>query len=300
MNIDLPGLQAFASVAYLGSFHRAAESLHISQSALSRRITKLESLVGVRLLDRTTRRVDLTTVGRGFLPQAVRLIEELETAFAGVRDIATRGAGHVTLACAPTPAVQLIPAVIKEYSEKNPANRIRVLDVHANEVLPLVSRGEAEFGITAAVVDDAEIIVEALFRESFVLACRRDHPLARRKTVRWQDLRDHRVIAVGRLSGNQAFIDRGISSAMPLRTWHYEVQHSTSTGLGMAEAGIGVVVVPASALWVNRYPELVSRKLVRPDISRTVNVVRRRGVTLSPAAQEFLALVKGSCTHKTH
>jgi DNA-binding transcriptional LysR family regulator len=298
MNIDIPGLQAFACVAHVGNFHRAAESLHISQSALSRRITKLESLVGVRLLDRTTRRVDLTTFGRGFLPQAIRLIEDLETAFAGVRDIATRGMGHVTLACAPTPAVQLIPAVIKEYSGKYPANRIRVLDVLANEVLHLVSRGEAEFGITASAIDDAEIVVEALFRESFVLACRRDHPLARRKTVRWRDLRDHRVIAVGRLSGNQAFIDPGILSAMPLRAWQYEVQHSTSTGLGMAEVGIGVVVVPASALWVNRYPELISRKLVRPDISRTVNVIRRRGVTLTPAAEEFLSIVKGICKHK--
>lgn len=292
MNIDVPGLQAFACVAQLGSFHRAATSLHISQSALSRRIAKLESLVGVRLLDRTTRRVRLTAIGHGFLPQATRLMEELETSFAGLRDIAKSGAGHVTLACAPTPAIQLIPAVIREYSVKYPANRIRILDVHANEVWQLVSRGEAEFGITAAPVNDAEIIVEPLFEESFVLACRADHPLARRKTVRWAELRDHRVIAVGRLSGNQVFLEPGISTAMPLRRWDYEVQHSTSTGLGMAEAGIGVVVVPALALSGNRYPELVSRKLIDPEIRRTLNVIRRRGVTLSPAADVFLGLVK--------
>jgi DNA-binding transcriptional LysR family regulator len=77
MNIDTHGLQAFARIAELGTFHKAAQALHLSQSALSRRISKLEEELGVRLLDRTTRKVRLTAVGRDFLPQARRLIEEL-------------------------------------------------------------------------------------------------------------------------------------------------------------------------------------------------------------------------------
>ena len=90
MNIDIHGLQAFARIAELGTFHKAAQALHLSQSALSRRISKLEEELGVRLLDRTTRKVRLTAVGRDFLPQARRLIEDLENSLAGLRDMAKR------------------------------------------------------------------------------------------------------------------------------------------------------------------------------------------------------------------
>lgn len=295
MSIDIYGLQAFSRIADLGSFHQAAKALHISQSALSRRIAKLESQVGVRLLDRTTRRVKLTAVGRVFLPQAMRLMEELETSFAGLRDMAKRGSGHVTLACVPTPAIHLLPPVISEYSAKYPDNRIRILDLHANEVLQAVVRGEAEFGITLAGTSEPDVVTEPLFDEPFVLACRADHPLAKRRKVRWADLEGHRVITVGRLSGNRTLLDFRMPGTMPPLRWTYEVQHSTWTGLGMADAGLGVVAVPALALSGNGYPRLVSRPLVEPEISRTIAVIRRRGVTLSPAALEFLVLLKKHC-----
>ena len=74
MNIDVDGLLAFTHIAELGTFHQAAKALFISQSALSRRIAKLESNLGVRLLDRTTRKVELTATGRDFLPQARHLV----------------------------------------------------------------------------------------------------------------------------------------------------------------------------------------------------------------------------------
>ena len=70
MKIDFDGIQAFVMIAELGGFNRAAESLHLTQTALTRRMQKLESYLGLKLLDRTTRHVELTAVGRDFLPQA--------------------------------------------------------------------------------------------------------------------------------------------------------------------------------------------------------------------------------------
>jgi DNA-binding transcriptional LysR family regulator len=292
MNLDLPGLQAFARIAELGSFHQAAEALHLSQSALSRRISKLEQGLGVRLLDRTTRKVRLTAVGRDFLPQARRLVGELEQSLTGLRDMAARGAGQVTLACVPTAALQVLPPVIRDYGVKHPDNRIRILDVHAHEVLQAVLGGEAEFGLTLSGVDAREIETEALFDDPFVLACRAEHPLAKKKTVKWADLDGHRVITVGRLSGNRALLDFGQPPGLPPQRWTYEVQHSFWTGLGMVEAGIGVIAVPMLALAGRKDSKLVSRPLVEPKLTRTLAVIRRKGVTLSPAAQEFLAMLK--------
>ncbi len=292
MNLDVHGLQAFARIAELGSFQKAAQALHLSQSALSRRISKLEADLGVRLLDRTTRRVRLTAVGRDFLPQARRLIEELETSISGLRDMAKHGSGQVALACVPTAAMHILPPVIRDYSAKHPDNRIRILDVHANEVLQAVLRGEAEFGLTLSGPEEPEIETEALFGDPFVLACHRNHPLAKRKSVKWAELAAHRVITVGRMSGNRALLDFGLPGNLPQQRWTYEVQHSFSTGLGLVEAGIGVIAVPMLALAGKKDSRLVSRPLVEPKLTRTLAVIRRRGVTLSPAAQEFLAMLK--------
>jgi len=292
MNLDVHGLQAFARIAELGSFQKAAQALHLSQSALSRRISKLETDLGVRLLDRTTRRVRLTAVGRDFLPQARRLIEELESSIAGLRDMAKHGSGQVTLACVPTAAMHILPPVIRDYGVRHPDNRIRILDVHANEVLQAVLRGEAEFGLTLSGADEPEIETEALFDDPFVLACHRDHALAKRKTVKWAELAQHRVITVGRMSGNRALLDFGLPAHLPQQRWTYEVQHSFSTGLGLVEAGIGVIAVPMLALAGRKDSKLVSRPLVEPKLTRTLVVIRRKGVTLSPAAQEFLAMLK--------
>lgn len=292
MNLDVHGLQAFARIAELGTFHKAAQALFLSQSALSRRISKLEADLGVRLLDRTTRRVRLTAVGRDFLPQARRLIEELETSIAGLRDMAKLGSGQVALACVPTAAIHVLPPVIRDYSAKHPDNRIRILDVHANEVLQAVLGGEAEFGLTLSGADTPELETEALFDDPFVLACHRDHALAKKKTVKWADLEQHRVITVGRLSGNRALLDFGLPGNLPQQRWTYEVQHSFSTGLGLVEAGIGVIAVPMLALAGRKDSRLVSRPLMEPKLTRTLAVIRRRGVTLSPAAQEFLAMLK--------
>ncbi|HEX7911319.1 MAG TPA: LysR family transcriptional regulator, partial [Paraburkholderia sp.] len=83
VNFDLNDLQAFRAVVELGSFRKAAEAVNISQPALSRRIEKLEAALGVRLFERTTRSVTLTTVGRVFAPSAEQLLDDLDVALLG-------------------------------------------------------------------------------------------------------------------------------------------------------------------------------------------------------------------------
>src|SRR5690349_9871028 len=118
MNVDLGDLRAFVAVAEFGSFNDAAVLLNISQPALSRRVQKLEETLGVGLLERTTRRVGLTTVGRDFLPKARRLLDDLDTSLLSVREIAERRSGQVNVACVPTAAYYFLPAVIRAFNEE--------------------------------------------------------------------------------------------------------------------------------------------------------------------------------------
>ena len=103
MNFDLPDLRAFVAVAKLGSFRAAAEELHISQPALSRRIEKLEEALGVRLFHRTTRKVDMTTVGREFSHRANELLNSLEQSLMGIRDVAAHVSGEKILSSQTSP-----------------------------------------------------------------------------------------------------------------------------------------------------------------------------------------------------
>ena len=124
---DLVDLEAFAAVAELSSFRAAAEAVNISQPAFSRRIQKLEDALGVKLLDRTTRRVTLTAVGREFAQKATHWLNDLDSMLVGVGDISAFRQGEVTIACVPSAAYYFLPAVVKSYNEQFP--RIRVLSL---------------------------------------------------------------------------------------------------------------------------------------------------------------------------
>ena len=292
MDYELQDIRSFVKIAELGSFHEAADALHLSQPALSRRIKKLEDGLGTPMLERTTRRVGLTSVGRDFLPKARRLLDDFEDSILSIRELAERQTGQVTLACIPTAAFYFLPSVIRQYNEHYPKIRIRLLDLSANDGLEAVLRGEADFGINMLSGQHPDIEFVPLVQEQFVLACRRDHELAGRPSISWGELVEHRLIGVGRLSGNRVLLDHALSARGIRPKWFYEVQH-LSTSLGMVEAGLGVSAMPSLAMPAADHPTLVSVPLTDPEVTRTLGLVSRRGASLSPAAEKFVAILLG-------
>jgi DNA-binding transcriptional LysR family regulator len=289
INFDLNDLLAFRAVAELSNFRKAAESVHLSQPAFSRRIDKLEQALGVRLLERTTRRVNLTAVGRDFERKVRELLDELDNTLLGIRGVAATRMGEVTVACVPSTVYYYLSEVIRRYHEQAPKVRVKVLDAGANEVLAAVSRGEADFGLNFIGAQEGELDFEPLVEERFVAACRRDHPVAKMQRVSWSQLAQHDYISVGRTSGNRVLLDQALAGVKDRPQAIYEAQHVTTT-LGLVEAGLGVAAVPAMAMPGPEHPLLVSVPLVDPVISRKVGLIRRRGRSLSPAAQQLYDL----------
>ena len=285
-NVDLADLRAFISVAELGAFHEAAEQLNLSQSALTRRVQKLEETLGVALLQRTTRRVELTTVGRSFLPKAQAVLSDLDIALHSVGEIAERRSGLVSIACVPTAAYYFLPAVIKAFNVWYPKIRIRIIDEGANSVLQSVIDGDAELGLNMLGAQEPDLVFEPLLEDPFVLACREDHDLASFNEVEWRQLEPYPFITVGRQSGNRLILDLGLANSEWRPKWSYEVQH-LSTSLGLVEAGLGIAALPCLAMPRGPHPLLISRPLVNPVLVRTVGLIRRRSHRLSAAAQKF-------------
>ena len=285
INFDLQQLQAFIAVAERGSFRSAADHIHLSPPALSRRIEKLESILGTRLFNRTTREVELTSIGRVFLERARSAIDDLESAMLGISDIAATRSGRVTVACVPSAAIYFLPQAIRSFSAKYPSIRIRVIDESMNQTLQSVLTGECDFGLGFMNSRMPEIAFEGIHDDPFVVAMRRDHPLARRKALQWSQIESERLISVARSSGNRQLLD-DVMSQMGLNPhFAFEVSH-IGTLLGMVEAGLGIAAVPRTALPVN-HPNVVGLPLRNPVISRRLGLLRRQGSALRPAAAIF-------------
>lgn len=290
LNFDLNDLLAFRAVAELQNFRKAAESINLSQPAFSRRIEKLEDALGVRLLDRTTRSVTLTAVGRDFARKVNDLLDDLDATLLGIRGVSATRMGEVSIACVPSAVYYFLSKVIRRYHEVYPKIRVRIFDASANEVLEAVSRGQADFGLNFIGSQEPDIDFQPLLEERFVAACRRDHPLARERSVAWSDLRRYDFISVSQSSGNRVLLDQALASLRERPQSIYEVQHVTTT-LGLVEAGLGVAAVPSMAMPDEDHPLLVSVPLSDPVVKRTVGVIRRKGRSLSPAAQQLHAFL---------
>ena len=169
MKLDVLGLEAFVAVAHHGAFGRAAEALHITQTGLTRRVQALEGILGVRLLERTTRSTTLTTSGREFLPRAQRLLSDLQGAFTEMREGGRASRGDVTIACVPTVGVRFLAGVMSKYAARHPANRVRILDHASVDVAAAVLRREVEFGINIAGAHHPELDTTPLLKDRFAL-----------------------------------------------------------------------------------------------------------------------------------
>jgi len=290
INFDLNDLQAFRAVVEQGSFRKAADAVRISQPALSRRIEKLEDALGVRLFERTTRKVSLTQAGRGFMPSVERLLDDLDVALLGISEVASNRMGHVTVACVPSAAYYFMPSVIAHYHRQFPRIKVKVLDSSAHDVLSAVVNGEADFGLSFMGTLEAEVEFEPLVQEVYVVACRRDHPLAGRASVTWAELYQQDYISLDKTSGNRFLLDQALSGVVPQRPSICETRHVT-TMIGLVEAGLGVAAVPMMAMPAGEHPILTQVPLTEPEVVRSVGLIKRRGRTLTPAALELERLI---------
>ena len=289
MKVDFDGLQAFVCVAELGSFIKASQQLHLTQTALTRRIQKLEQGLDIRLLNRTTRKVELTASGRDFLPQARHLVLDAQRTMERVRDKARAGLGHFTLACVPSLTTHVLPELIRAYAQSYPGNTLRLHDASSHDVRAAVLDGQAELGIAINGEAHAELEEIALFEDPLTLLCPTPHPLQDRKTVSWTDLQGVDLIVVSSFMATRMFLDYQLAQRGIRLSGHYEVQHH-ATAINLVAAGVGCAVLPSSTFENGDRPNVIKIPLTGPVVKRRVTLLRRKPASLSPAAEAFHAL----------
>ena len=292
VKIDFDGIQAFVAVAETGGFQRAALQLHLTQTALTRRVQKLESHLGLRLLDRTTRSVALTAVGRDFLPKAKSLVDGMHSAVVQLRETARTARGGFTLACISTLSARLLPVLVRKYAEQHAGNRIRLLDLVSTQVRQSVIERQAEVGIAIRGEEHPELQERPLFDDALVFYCHESHPLAKRPRLAWADLKGVELVAVRTFTATNGLTEyqlarNGIGAAAA-----YDVQHY-ATAINLVAAGVGCAILPWSIVGTKDLPQVRKIELAGPVVHRKVTICTRRHACLSPAAQAFVDLVNG-------
>ncbi|MGF6768029.1 DNA-binding transcriptional LysR family regulator [Paraburkholderia sp. GAS199] len=292
--LSIRHIRAFVAVARHKSLTRAAETLFVTQSALSLTIQHIEEDLGLLLFDRSTRRLDLTRAGEEFLPSAERLLQDFDSSIRAMRALGNHERGKVGVATVPSVMALLLPEVVAAYIEMFPEIDVYLREDNSEAVQRRVLDGDVDFGICSPWQADAELAFEPLFEDYFGVVFAEHHPLAAGTgELTWQEIAEFRIVGFTPDLGMQHQLSQTEGLSREVREPRYQVSN-TSAIEALLSRGVGVSVM--SALAAQRAPldRLNFRLLGTPVLKRTVGVVRRQGKSLSPAAATLLERVHGA------
>ena len=290
-------LRAFAAVYHLRKLSAAAEQLFVTQSAVSVLIRQIEEGLGARLFDRTTRALQPTQAAHEAIVVAERILRDVDSLGAGLRDLTGLRRGRVCIAVTPTLAEILLPRVIRAFTALHPEIHVVIDDCAPEQFVSRVIGEHVDFGIGTPERAGADVETQTLLRDHLSVVCQRKHPLAARRTVRWTDLAGHPVITVRPGYGIRPLIDGTAAQAGVMLNVVNEVSF-LSTALWMTGAGLGASIMPSAfAAWSND-TSLVVKTLTSPKVSRDIFVVTKRGRSLSPACEGFLDVMRAEFDRK--
>lgn len=286
MNVSLRQLRAFVAVSRLGSFTSAAASLNITQSALSGLIKELELALGVQVVQRSTRKVQLSAVGAEFLPVSARILQDLDGALQAIADLKSLKSGVVRVAVPQLIACTLMPEVISAFARKFPDVDVRLSDCVVEGVIARLQGGEVDFAVGPERAALPEIATQVLFDMPFVAVFPANHPLSASKRVTWKGMLRYPHISLQGEYTQMLRADLQTAAGGLAFQPKSEVAFMT-TAIGMVGAGFGVTTCLPYAQSLIEQHGLKTRILTMPTVRRRFHLFTRVDRILAPAAQAF-------------
>lgn len=298
-NVTLQHLRCFLAVADTCSFTLAASRLFISPSALTATVQQFEAAVGLKMFDRTTRRVVMTEHARRFKPEAEMLVENFSSAIGNLMAVAKSERGHIRIAAAATAIHQFLANVIPRFRAAHPNITIALHDPAAQQAERLILDGEVDFAIDCKVLGYDDLDYTPLVADRYGIVCHRDSPLARHPApLRWCDLTSDGYVAFGANTGIGHFL-RGHAEHWPVLGGVHDEVASTTALLAVLGMGDRYSVVPALALKGRELPGLVFQELGDPPLAREICLITSRLRSLPPSAQQLLDMVLADIRRQT-
>ena len=282
--MEIEQLQYFKTVATLQHMTRAAEVLSISQPALSKSIANIEQVLGVPLFDREGRSIYLNRFGQLFLYSVNKILDEYERIREEFEDIIKPGSGEVSFGFIHSLGMEVVPELIAAVSDKYPNMQFSLTQATSLNLLKRLEEGAIDLCLTQKIKSKViEVTTEELFVEELFVIVPSTHPLAKRTTIRLEEIKSEPFIAIKKGNSlrqlvDEVFLNEGIELNT---TFAAEEMHTVA---GFVSAGMGVSLIP-NIKGLDEYN--VKRLKVDPPCYRSVGVSWATNRYLPPAAIEF-------------
>jgi DNA-binding transcriptional LysR family regulator len=288
-NVSLRHLRSFVEVANAGSFTAASSRLFVTQSSLTATIQQFEDAVGLKLFDRTTRRVLLTQEAARFKGEAERILRDFDNAVSDLKAHALGQKGHVRVVAAASVIYQFLVPAVEKFRQAYPDVTVSIRDGAAAQVERMVVEGEVDFAVASrhrGPEDQLDYV--PLLRDRYGVVCRPGLPLARgRKPLRWADLPAAGYVGFTDDTGIGAFLREHAGTFPALLGPHDEISSTTSL-YAVLNAWDRYSILPALAAGAAGFANLRFRELSEPVLAREICLITRRLRTMSPGSKRML------------
>ncbi len=299
--ISLRHLRCFVAIAETGSFTLAAARLFQTQSSLTATIQQFEEAVGLKLFDRTTRRVVLTEDAVRFKAVADGLLRDFDNALGDLQAIAQSQRGHVRIAATASMIIHIVTPALAAFRRAYPNITVSVRDGGSDKIERVVLDGEADFGISSRLNNYSELNYVPILTDPFGVIFPNDHPLAcTNGLIPWSALADYEYIALTNDTGIGAFLEEYPELGLREKTNPYDHASSTTSLYAMLSLGGKISVLPALAADAGPLKEFKFRELCEPAISRELCLITRNLRSFSVNTQRIMDVLMQTIQEADH
>lgn len=290
MEVSTRQLRAFRLVAHHRNFTRAADALFITPSGLSVLIRELESRVGFRLFERTTRHVELTPHGKQLLVVIQRSLEELDSAIANIGRSANRTHQSISLGTTPLVAANIVAPAMHEFRKHRPDVRIQLFDADLPTLIKMVEAGELDLSL-GIFKPMAGVRREPFFRFSLMVARPAKDGTPSRATTTWSALNGETLIALSAGHPHQQLIDKHLAKA-GVKVRIASTVNLLDTQIALVEAEEGIAIIPSFGMPACRNRRIVVSQLTNPVVRFDFHLISSRSKEPPAGADEFASFLK--------
>jgi LysR family transcriptional regulator, hydrogen peroxide-inducible genes activator len=282
--MNLKDLKYLVALADTGHFGKAAARTFVSQPTLSAQLKKLEEFLGVKLVERQPKNVQLTEVGKQVVVRARRMLDESEEIIALAHNNRDPFAGKLKVGLIPTIGPYLLPRVMPKIRKALPNLSLMLYEHQTEPLLKRLRDGEIDLGILALPIVNEGMETRALYQEEFTVALPNSHPLATKSTIKVQDLKGHTLLL---LDDGHCLRDQALEVCSRIDVREAEDFRATSleTLRQMVVAGLGITLLPELAVEspFGSQRGLTIKQFAKPAPSRTVGGAWRKTTTRAAA-----------------
>lgn len=286
MRFDLVDLRLFILTVETGSISKGAEAAHLALASASARISGMEAVLGVPLLDRSRRGVTPTAAGRALLHHARAVLAQIERMRGDLRSFSKGLKGEIRLLSNTAALVTLLPAALGIFLAEHPDVAVDIEERTSADIVGAVAEGRAEFGIIADSADPATLETVVLGPDRLTLLVASGHPLSAREAVRFEELLDEPFVGLSagalhnHLASHAARLGRRIGYRVRLGSFDAVAR--------LVEAGVGIGILPLAAAELRRTDGLTIVPLADGWADRRLLICARRFADLSAHARLFI------------